>query len=631
MKLENIFSTREEAYNALAKVYSFLPLDNQQDNSTWLLGDEWITPIAYTYNDNRYSGAQIMMGLQSVTKPLLGFWSGTGLGKDLYDGIRSTNIFLEYADMIYDMTDTEKSEWKAQAKFLKAYYHFVLVQRYGPIVIADKLISPEAMKEELLQSRSKVDDCFDYIIRLMDEAIVDLNERADMNWLGQIDKIGATAIKARVLLFRASPFFSGNREYFEDFLDHDGKPFFPVNDDVATTKAKWKDAADAAEVAINMAKANGRDLYTYEKAPYIYDYEDIEVNPEQMKTLMDLRMVVCDPWNKELLWGMSYLPDYANSLHSATNIMCPPGYTGTRTWNTACSNNWLGASYAMIERYYTSNGLPINEDKTFNQNAMYDLVVTPGAETPEYAQIAGILQPGTTVINLYLNRELRFYAQLGITGGYWRSHTSRINTLFFANNPDGSGGGYRSQNANNYIATGIGVQKYAHPESGSGYPDAMPKYPLPLIRMADLYLIKAEALNEYLDAPNAEVYAAINTVRRRAGIPDVETVWANANLVVEASLNKHTKKDGMRDIILRERSVELAFEGSRYWDMLRHRRAPAEFSSFVLGWNHLGDTPETFFVLGPKLYRRFTITDCLCPIDLNEINTNGNLIQNPGW
>ncbi|MDR3245086.1 MAG: RagB/SusD family nutrient uptake outer membrane protein [Prevotellaceae bacterium] len=631
LKLENIFSTKEEAYNALAKAYSYLPRDDQFDVSSWLMGDEWVTPMTYYGNTDKFRSINIMMGLQSGTTPILGLWSGTGGGKDLYNAIRSTNIFLEYMDLVKDMNEADKAEWKAQVKFLKAYYHFLLVQRYGPIVIGDKLISPEAMREELFQSRSKVDDCFDYIIRLMNEAIPDLNERAAMNELGQVDRIAATAIKARVLLFRASPFFSGNREYFEDFLDHDGEPFFPVRDDAATTKAKWKDAVDACDEALTLAKTNGRDLYVYEKPAYIYDLDDLELNPDKMKTLMDLRMLICDPWNKELLWGLSYHDNVLNSLAAATNIMCPTGYATSNTWNVACSNQWLGASYVMLERYYTANGLPVDEDKTFNRTTMYDIVTTPGAETPEYLPLAGIMQPGAPAINLYLNRELRFYANLGITGGYWRSHISRIRTLFFSGNPDGSGGGYRSNNANNYIATGIGVQKYSHPETESGYADRMAKYPFPMIRLADLYLMKAEAMNEYLDAPNTDVYAAINAVRNRAGLKNVETTWSNAALVVESALNKHTRKEGMRDIILHERSIELAFEGSRYWDMLRHRRAPVEFSSPILGWNHLGATPETFFALGAKQFRKFTITDCLCPIDLNETNTNGNLIQNPGW
>ncbi|MDR1129706.1 MAG: hypothetical protein LBK96_01835, partial [Prevotellaceae bacterium] len=104
LKLENIFSTREEAYNALAKAYSYLPTDDQHNSSSWLLGDEWVTPMQYYGNTGEFRAVNAMMGLQSVTTPILGLWSGTGGGKDLYNAIRSTNIFLEYMDMVHDMT-----------------------------------------------------------------------------------------------------------------------------------------------------------------------------------------------------------------------------------------------------------------------------------------------------------------------------------------------------------------------------------------------------------------------------------------------------------------------------------------------------------------------------------------------
>jgi hypothetical protein len=146
--------------------------------------------------------------------------------------------------------------------------------------------------------------------------------------------------------------------------------------------------------------------------------------------------------------------------------------------------------------------------------------------------------------------------------------------------------------------------------------------------MADLYLMRAEARNEY-EGPSQQVYDDINKIRRRAGIPDVETVWANPALAKNAG--KHTGQTGLRDIIMRERSIELAFEGSRFWDAWRYRKAPAEFSAAIQGWSHVGSTPAAFFVLGVKQSRRFTVSDCLWPIDLNEMNTNGNLIQNPGW
>ncbi|WP_317235339.1 RagB/SusD family nutrient uptake outer membrane protein [Niabella ginsengisoli] len=106
-------------------------------------------------------------------------------------------------------------------------------------------------------------------------------------------------------------------------------------------------------------------------------------------------------------------------------------------------------------------------------------------------------------------------------------------------------------------------------------------------------------------------------------------VWSDPSLA--RTPNKHLTKEGLRDIILQERSVEFAFEGQHFWDMLRHKRAVAEFSAPIWGWNHAGTTAADFFVLSIKQQRRFTITDCLTPIDLNEMNTNGNLIQNPGW
>jgi len=173
------------------------------------------------------------------------------------------------------------------------------------------------------------------------------------------------------------------------------------------------------------------------------------------------------------------------------------------------------------------------------------------------------------------------------------------------------------------------VQKFVHPESQSGAWQRTIKYPYPIVRMADLYLMKAEALNEYYDAPTQEVYDLVNRIRARAGIPDLEDVWSDATLA--RSVNKHRTKEGMRDIILQERSIELAFEGSHFWDMIRHKRATAEFSTPIWGWTHTGTTGSSFFILEVKQPRRFTITDCLWPIDLNELNTNGNLIQNPGW
>jgi hypothetical protein len=635
MKMENIFSQRAEALNALARVYSYIPNIDDVNQSSLLLGDEWIGRLDYDNNSGKLYPIRIARGLQTTDGTLLGLWSGSRDSKKMYEGIRQANLFLQYIDIVPDMTDDEKAEWSAQVKFLKAYYHFLLLQQYGPIVIADELIElGETSRDKLFPKRAKIEECFDYIINLMNETIPQLTTRATTFDLGQVDQVAAKAIKARVLLFRASPFYNGNQTIFGDFFDHDGQHFFPQKYD----KEKWKDVIDAVDDAITTCIANKMDLYKFSKVFYVSDTGFVIANPERMQTLYDLRLVATDPWNKELVWGKSnlvYKDDQETDnrqveLAHASNIRLPSGYTGIGNapgGDNMSSGQWLAATYKMAERYYTKNGLPIDEDLTFDESKKHNIVVTPGVSDPGYADILGIMQPGVETINLYLNRELRFYANLGITGGYFRAHRYNIKTTMYY---DGEGG-RNSSFGEEYLCTGIGVQKFVHPESGSRWSFWQIPFPYPIIRMADLYLMKAEALNEYYDSPNLEVYEAINTVRRRAGIPDVQAAWSSPYLVREESLNKHTNKDGMRDIILQERSIELAFEGSRYWDMVRHKRAITEFSDAIMGWNTRGQTGRSFFVMEPKQNRKFTITDYLWPIDLNEMNTNGNLIQNPGW
>jgi hypothetical protein len=626
--LETVFSTRTEAYNALAKCYFYLPIDGKR-NSGWMLGDEWIQPQVYE-NDRlyEYNGVRIMERKQTVGAPLLGLWTGSGYGKPLYQGINSCNIFIDKIDEVKDMENAEKADWKAQVIFMKAYYHFLLLRQYGPILIMDKPTSPDENPASLYMSRSKIDDCFDYIVQTIDKAIPNLLPRRTGTDLGQIDKLGAAAIKARVLLYRASPFYSGNSADYNDFYDWDRKPFFP-QDDAATTKAKWKDAADAIDAAIALCEAGKVEMYHYDKRILPDDEDDAKANPKNMQTLYDLRMVICDRWNKELIWGNSNVAADGQDMFTDANIMITPasGYIGTQGPNHAW--NILGATYKTLERYYTKNGLTLDEDTTFHRTTMYKLTHTPDSITDPagYAETRGILQSGAETINLYLNREPRFYANVGITGGYWRSHSIRHSTTFYT-----SGIGGRQLNyAPNFFWTAIGAQKVVHIDNKAATVRDQVPYPVPIIRLSDLYLMKAEAYNEYLDAPTkADVWEPINKVRERAGIPSVEESYSGAFVTPEAA-GKHTRKAGMREIIAQERKVEFAFEGHIFWDMLRTRKALTEFSSPAMGWKFDATTGENFFQLQIVQPRMFTLRDCLWPIANAELDKNSRLIQNPGW
>jgi len=644
VSLEYFYSTRDNAIKGLAKAYSYLPNIGHRDQSMWLMSDEYLGRTDWWNNEERYMAERIIRGYQNEQDPFVGDWSGTRGGKPLYEAIRQCNIFLENINNVKDMTQEEVVIWSAQVKFLKGYYHFLLLQKYGPIIIRNKSIPLDAPKEELYRPRQKIEECFTEILKMIDEAIPNLKIKSDSQDAGQIDQIGAKAIKARILLFRASPFYNGNSEYYEKFRDHDDQPFFPMT----YNREKWKDVIDACNDAMAICAANLKGLYEYEGDPYLFDMENFEKNPQIMKTVYDLRMLIVDPWNRELLWGFSnylaentlipvrtqiryYYQIYLESLAGSLDA----GYSASD----------LGATYAMLERYYTKNGLPPKDDLNFDDFSKHNIVNTPKDGDEAFEPYRGVMQSDVKVIQMYLDRELRFYTHLGVTGGYWRGHQWIIPLRMVACSQgviDSYGGKEnmgtivvgtvsmgRGDVANECLSTGIGIQKFVHPESVAGAWQRQKRYPFPFIRYADLLLMKAEALNEY-SGPSQEAYDLLNAVRNRAGVYDVEYSWGE-ELGAAKKLDYHKTQEGLRDIILHERSVELAFEGSHFWDMLRHKRAPKEYTQPVFGWDQEANQEEDFFQLQLKQGRRFTITDCLWPIDIAEMNRQGNLIQNPGW
>ena len=151
------------------------------------------------------------------------------------------------------------------------------------------------------------------------------------------------------------------------------------------------------------------------------------------------------------------------------------------------------------------------------------------------------------------------------------------------------------------------------------------RYAFPIIRLSDLYLMYAEALNETLTAPNDDVYYYIDQIRKRAGILGVKEAWNTYSRYP----TKPDTREGMRDIIHMERLNELAGEGKRFWDL---RRWKVELPSEIKGWNIKGETAETFYRVNVLFGRsKFTYKDYLWPLKVEAIQKNPNLLQNPGW
>ena len=87
----------------------------------------------------------------------------------------------------------------------------------------------------------------------------------------------------------------------------------------------------------------------------------------------------------------------------------------------------------------------------------------------------------------------------------------------------------------------------------------------------------------------------------------------------------------MREIIHQERLIELAFEGSRFWDLRRWKKAKSYLSKPIRGWNVLKEDAREYYRVNTLFNQSFTVRDYLWPIKENETVLNPNLIQNPGW
>jgi hypothetical protein len=179
-----------------------------------------------------------------------------------------------------------------------------------------------------------------------------------------------------------------------------------------------------------------------------------------------------------------------------------------------------------------------------------------------------------------------------------------------------------------YSVTGYYIKKlssYLSTYSSTTFTEK--KYNWPIIRLADLYLLYAEALNESLEAPEQEVYDYVNKVRERAGLKSIEESWSQYSMYPE----KYKNKEGMRKIIRQERNIELAFEGHRFWDIRRWGMAVEYFKQPVQGWNIYGTTSQDFYQPVILANLNYSLRDVFWPVAESEILINPNFIQNPGW
>ena len=554
--------------------------------------DEFVFPELWGH-----SGQRAGWGLLTPESP--GDWKWG----NIYRYIGQCYLFLSQLPNALDVSEVQKREWTAEANFLIAYYHFLILEYYGPCPITDSYIDMDTPNNEY-HGRYHFDYVTSWISMKLDEAAKDLPaSRIGSEW-GRATSTIAKAVKAQLLLLAASPLFNGNSDYI-NVKDNQGRHLFPTQVD----NSKWKLAADAALEAINCAKENGHEkLYTF----------SLPINSISAATrkLLDIGEAVTEKWNEEIIWGSTR---NVNGLQTVAMAK----HTKGSHYN---ARSVLGPTLSVAEAFYSSNGVPISEDNsdfwTANYPNRYEITTIPDEGNNKY-----YLQIGEQTAYLHLNREPRFYASLSFDRGTWYgdgyTNDEPANLAFYHFRAKEVSG---RQTSEDHSYTGYLNKKVCSYKTGLTKDGFSPyRYSFPIIRLADLYLMYAEALNESQESPTQDVYDYVDLVRERAGLKGVKESWSKYS----KSPDKPNTKNGMREIIRMERLNELACEGKRFWDLRRWKK---ELPREVKGWHIQGETAQEFYrVTTIYLRSKYSYKDYLWPLKLETILKDPNLVQNPGW
>lgn len=456
-------------------------------------------------------GATInMMTTDLARRPIL---------KSMFTVIRICNIALKNVDRVKDASEEERDDFRGQAYFLRGYAHFHLIRLWGPMPYVNRVLSENSDDWDLPRAskyQSYVNVALD-----MDSAYMCF-ERAkkirrdpgpgQSGHLSDVDQfrpsgISAKAIKARALLYAASPLNNANG----------------VKD--------WEDAAKANWEAIQLARQ-----YEYELLP--------------MSAYSDNYLA---KYSNEQLFAWYYGNTLNNGSSETQGLLSGAIANKTSSWSGECPTQ------NMIDKFETKWGDALNT---------------------EVDRAAATALGHYKEQDPYANRDPRFYSSIIYNQApiVWSAYQNKAQIWFQI---DATGGTVYGEHRNELkyqgtTRTGYYCKKQIGDMSGgnTGYKPYMTD---PIIRLAELYLNYAEAVNEAYGpngtAPGADLtaVAALNMIRNRATLPDIDSKYTSG-------------KEVFRDKIKNERTVELCFEGfHHYFDIRRWMDAPVIMSQPLIG------------------------------------------------
>ena len=533
------------------------------------------------------------------------FWNS------LPEKIRQARIFIEKAHPVQSLDETEIELMKNECRFLIAYYYWEMLQAYGAVPFYKDNVPLDAPINEMFVGQKPFDQMVDWI----DNELLDLSEKLPERYdqpqkYGRATSIMCLAVRARMLLFAASPLVNGN-EWYAEHKNNDGELIFNTE----YKSDKWTKAAEACKLLIDKAHAAGHELYKEYNADGTIDpflsYQNMLFKP------VDL--------NPEIL--------FARPLANSQDRPSYERYEEHATPRGSGGNGGLGVTQSLVDAFFMENGLPpisgYNADGSpiINTASGYDETdfstadeVRTNTKWNESRGVGVVTMRDT--YNMYCNREPRFYVSVLYDNAFYRTANRRVN--FMSGTSDG--GPTHDAPQNGYL-----LRKKVDPNHDvSRNPKVFTYRPSILYRLGEAYLNYAEAL-WHTDPNSAEILHYINLIRERAGIP----AYGNG----AGQITPPTSQDEMLEAIYRERRVELNCEnGIRYNDLRRWLKAEKELNRDFWGMNFSGtkrthniEDPSSFYVRKTYQTRKFSKKCYWFPVYHEEILKDPTLVQAPFW
>lgn len=375
-----------------------------------------------------------------------------------WQAIRIANIILERINEVPNADQAYKEQVTGEALFIRAINNFEMLKRYGgfPLVLK-RIVGIEDAKIP----RSTFEQCVNAIVKDCDDAVNKLPTSQPAAFTGRVHDGAALALKARTLLYAASPLYNAVAPPVSFGSAEDDKLLVYGNVD----NNRWKLAADAAQAVLDWATTAGVAL--------------IDVPARRIPTITA---------------GQKVDGNYRTSWEQADNAEI---ILASKVYGTAKRNDQFPYQLVLPRGNHVTNsgGFWVGTSVTFNFVRKYE----KRDGTPQTWNLAG----GNDLLQKYSELDPRFHQSVIYVGARLHNNVTRVEIWegALSNKATAKGGHWMLK----WVPDAVGTTgQVPH---------------LPLFRLNEIYLNYAEALNEFNNGPTAEAYAAVNAIRLRSGMP----------------------------------------------------------------------------------------------------------------